>query len=253
MYPAFLSTKDKRLSWRLWHSINYMCGGIFFFFGSLMYFPSIDKQFNGDVVGGWLFTIGSANFLLADLTEFDHFRKGFIGRLEPHHISVSYPMSRFRKAELGINFMCSAFGSLLYLIGSICFIPATDLLALGEWSFIVGSAIIVLSQIWKCFRTFCIDESNPENGAFKLQNIWWDFPGFNVDLYAGLGGLMYLIGTWLFMGIHDESDQTRSASWFITGGIFFTLSGLAMQYRYYCTKKEHDKEKEDYEDMLMGN
>jgi hypothetical protein len=253
MYPAFLSTKDKSLSWRLWHSINYMFGGIFFFFGSLMYFPSINKQFNGDLVGGWLFTIGSTNFLLADLTEFNHFRKGFIGALEPHHLSVNYPVSRFRKTELGINFLGSVLGSLLYLIGSICFIPATNLLTLGEWTFIVGSAIIFLSQTWKCFRTLCVDETNPEDNAFKLSNVWWDFSGFNVDLHAGLGGLMYFFGTWFFMGIKNESDKTFAAAWFISGGTFFSLSGIAMQYRYYCTQKVKDQEKEDYENMLMGN
>jgi hypothetical protein len=67
--PHFDSTVDKSIGWKLWHSINYMFGGIFFFFGSLMYFPYFTNNFNGGVVGGWLYTIGSTNFLLADLTE----------------------------------------------------------------------------------------------------------------------------------------------------------------------------------------
>lgn len=54
-------------------------GGILFFFGSLQYYPSFYQYHNGGVIGGWLFTIGSTNFLLADLTEWNNFRFGCIG------------------------------------------------------------------------------------------------------------------------------------------------------------------------------
>ena len=35
-----------------------MFGGIFFVLGSMCYYPSINEIVNGDVAGGWLFTIG---------------------------------------------------------------------------------------------------------------------------------------------------------------------------------------------------
>lgn len=56
-----------------------MIGGITFFIGSLFYYPLFEKKYDGDIVGGWLFTIGSIGFLFADLTEWDFFRIGCIG------------------------------------------------------------------------------------------------------------------------------------------------------------------------------
>ena len=53
------------LGWRVNHVIAYLIGGISFFIASFYYFPWI----NGYSVGGWLFTIGSASFLYADLNE----------------------------------------------------------------------------------------------------------------------------------------------------------------------------------------
>lgn len=81
-YPDFPSTVENSLNWRIWHGINYMIGGITFLFGSLAYLPSIDPKINGDVVAGWLYTIGSTAFLFADLTEWNHYRYGCLGSLE---------------------------------------------------------------------------------------------------------------------------------------------------------------------------
>jgi hypothetical protein len=42
------------------------------------------------------------------------------------------------------------------------------------------------------------DENDSSNTSFQLKNIVPDMSGFFVDLFAGLGGLCYLIGTYLF-------------------------------------------------------
>ncbi len=67
--PHFKSTVDNSLIWRLWHGTNYLLGGIFFIIGSIVYFPGISDAINVYVVAGWLFTVGSGNFLIADITE----------------------------------------------------------------------------------------------------------------------------------------------------------------------------------------
>lgn len=46
---------------------------------------------------------------------------------------------------MGLNFFTSVTGSFLYLVGSIMFIPGTNLLLSGEWSFIFGSAFVVIA------------------------------------------------------------------------------------------------------------
>jgi hypothetical protein len=141
-------------------------------------------------------------------------------------------------AEIGINFFISALCSLLYLLGSVCFIPDMDLLVEGEWLFIIGSIFIVLSQLWKCYRTAVTDQFDENIIRFRFYHIRADFSGFMVDLIAGFGGLFYAIGTWLFKDIVTERDQTIATHLFVIGGSCFTMSGLFMQYRYFCTKEK---------------
>jgi NADH:ubiquinone oxidoreductase subunit 2 (subunit N) len=134
---------------------------------------------------------------------------------------------------VGLNFLTSAIGSLLYLLGSIYFIPATNNIELGEILFIAGSAVIVLSQAWKCFRT-CV--TPPERRV--SDNINSDLMGFLVDVFAGLGGLLYLIGTVIFMKSKTIEDREYLAAviLFTLGGLAFLASGLFMQKRYFCGK-----------------
>jgi hypothetical protein len=226
----YKSTCDNSLAWKLWHSINYMIGGITFFIGSYCYFSYINTVYpNSFVVGGWLYTIGSFCFLLADLTEWNHYKFGCITDSDYKGEKTLY--NSFIRAEFGINFFASAIGSLMYLIGSIFFIPSLDMLPAGEFFFIYGSLVIFFSQLWKCLRTVFI-------GGLKLTNVTDDFSGFIVDICAGLGGLCYYFGTVLFRDMVTEYDQNIASHWFVTGGTFFTLSGLAMQYRYYLHPSE---------------
>lgn len=221
----YKSTIDNSTAWKIWHGINYMIGGVTFFIGSYCYFSYINAKYpNSFVLGGWLYTIGSACFLLADLTEWNHFNFGCITKTK--YKGEQSLFNTLLRAEIGINFFCSAIGSLMYLLGSIFFIPSLDMLPAGEFLFIYGSLVIFFSQLWKCLRTAFI-------GGFKLTNITEDFSGFVVDLCAGLGGLCYCIGTLIFESMVTDYDQNIASHWFVTGGTFFTLSGLAMQYRYF--------------------
>lgn len=58
------------LNWKIWHSANYLIGGVFFLFGSILlyqYFISFTFM-NSGTVSAWLYTIGSFCFCLADFT-----------------------------------------------------------------------------------------------------------------------------------------------------------------------------------------
>jgi hypothetical protein len=70
------STVDNSLAWRLFHGINFLFGGLFFIAGSCMYFPKFNPTQNpyGYIWGGWLFTVGSLNFFIADILEWNHVR-----------------------------------------------------------------------------------------------------------------------------------------------------------------------------------
>lgn len=199
--------------------------------GSIQYFPAVSNF----VLGGWLFTIGSTGFLIADLWEWWYFRLGCAC-----DAAYSYPdrhKSFLDRAELGLNFFFSAIGSALYLIGSIDFIPSLEQIVDGTWIFIFGSSVIFLSQLWKVIRTLRTNRYNDFDHSFKLSNAKDDLPAFGVDVCAGLGGLAYCVGSIMFLPQNDTSPESefRAAAVFVTGGSLFLASGLFLTYRYFFT------------------
>ena len=211
------------------HNLNF--GMQVTFVGSIMYFPSISQY----VAGGWLFTVGSTGFLIADMWEWWYFRLGcaFDG-------SFNYPNRHkdlWERAEVGLNFFFSATGSTLYLIGSIEFIPSTELITDGTWTFIYGSAIIFLSQLWKVIRALKTDPNFEHDKRVKLSNVMGDLPALGVDSFAGIGGLFYFFGSILFLpqNIASSADESRASAVFVMGGLSFFISGVFLIYRYFFT------------------
>lgn len=248
IYPKPLS-----LLWRICHSFAYMVGGSTFLLGSLQYFPII----NNLVFGGWLFTIGSTGFLIADALEwwtnnrvgcfaYDTYEESFEEVMEERFDDKRTWAGKYQRVENGLNFFASMIGSLLYLIGSIMFIPALNEIVLGSWIFIWGSSFIFLSQAWKVYRAACFNKE-PKDKTFRVANWKHDLPGFFVDLFAGLGGGAYFVGSFTFLPQYDlnDHDTNVAASWFTAGGTCFFLSAVNMWYRYYCTKYYPHEKKED--------
>ena len=237
--------------WRLFHGTHYMIGGLTFITGSCMYFPSVYNKYPFALsAGGWLFTIGSFFFLLADLQEWWYYRVGccfdrkYQSALETIDASTfRYPRNtlrgRYERAEIGINFFVSVCGSAFYLAGSILFIPIfQNEIVLGEWFFIIGSTFIYVSQGWKVFRSACINPGNPHDRQFRLSNVLNDIPALGVDGFAGIGGVFYFFGTIFFLPKFNTNDAEalRAAILFVCGGTCFTLSGFFLQYRHHFTR-----------------
>jgi YrhK-like protein len=238
-YPEPLS-----LSWRIHHWIGYMIGGIGFIIGSIVYLPSYTNY----SIGAWAYLIGSIGFLNADLLEWwknnrvgcfmDQNQRRSFEVVEGQYMEPqSTFIGRFQRAENGLNFFFSAIGSTFYVIGSILIIPRFNESVKGTEVYIYGSAIITLSQSWKLYRAGCKNLLNPMDKRFSIKNWGNDWPGFYVDAYAGLGGFAYLVGSIYFLPSIDVDNTITwiGAIWFNIGGIFFTLSGLYMFYRYFFT------------------
>jgi len=197
-----------------------------------------------------MFTIGSSGFLYADLNEWwlnnragcafdEEYREEFERQVGSHFGPSDSLWGQYLRKENGLNFALSCIGSLLYLIGSILFIPRLNAIVLGTQIFIYGSLVIFLAQAWKVYRQGCHSETNLSVREFKLQNYEADLPALGVDACAGLGGLSYMIGSIYFLPEYDISDSVtvKAATLFTIGGVFFTLSGLFMIYRYFFTLK----------------
>lgn len=228
------------LQWRIIHAVSYLIGGLSFVAGSCFYLPIMQNY----VYGSWLFTIGSAAFFYADIKEWwknnrvgcmfdDDYRALFESEVGCSMSPQETVLGVFQRAETGLNYAFSAFGSFLYLIGSILFIPSLNSITLGTEVFIVGSIVIFLSQMWKLYRIGCNDETNGDSKIFICENLMNDTPALGVDLNAGLGGFAYFIGSILFLPSFGQYEV--AANWFVFGGLLFSLSGMFLMYRYFCT------------------
>lgn len=233
------------LPWRITHFLLYFTGGLFFMAGSTMYFPDV----NNLVVGGWLFTLGSLCLTAADSMEWwTNNRVGcfkYADYEEDYESKVGYLFPPAQSAEgsklraaNGKIFFWSACGSFLYFIGSIFLIPSTHAFLLGDLIYVFASLLIMICQTVKVYR-MGIDFGGKEAYAkgFDIANWLRDIGGLGVDISEGIGALCYLVGTLLFFPETDiDSTITYlSAGWFQAGGVFYTVAGFFLAYRYFWT------------------
>lgn len=61
------NTGENSKLWKFWHGINIFIAGWCFLLGSIFLFPRLESNVAAYLCG-WFYTIGSACFLLADLT-----------------------------------------------------------------------------------------------------------------------------------------------------------------------------------------
>lgn len=121
---------------------------------------------------GWLFTLGSTCFLLADLTEFIYFLQ-----------------QDFRYLAFVINFFINLVGSVLYLVGSILFIPEAMHFYLGIHMFIAGAFMVMAAQTWKLLRA--LNQPNKTvKQSFKDGSI-----AVILDFLAAFGAFFYFLGS----------------------------------------------------------
>jgi hypothetical protein len=124
---------------------------------------------------GWLFTIGSTCFLIADLTEWIYFLE-----------------QDFRFLSYAINFFVNVVGSALYLVGSILFIPEAMHFYEGVHYFIAGALLVMIAQIWKLVRAF----GHPSKSVIEIFKE--DSLTVILDFLAACGALLYFIGSFIF-------------------------------------------------------
>lgn len=190
--------------WRVYHATCFSIGAVFFLLASPMFFPQPYSLTIVDYLAGWLYTLGSASFLVADLTEWWYFRTGNEGNGDD------------------INFFASVVGSMFYLAGSSLFIPTAYYPYWGNLIFVVGSAVIVISQAAKLVR-----------GRLAAHDWLEDLPAVWVDATTLVGGFWYMIGSTCGIGATGFCAAATVATMYTLGGSFFVLAAAGMQYRYF--------------------
>ncbi len=138
-------------------------------------------------------------------------------------------------------------GSTAYVIGSYGFLPSVteDNQELGPWGFIIGSALIFASQSWKVLRIVRgeADQGRGEAAAlvvgkrfgFRLRSC--AKTGLGVEANAGLGGLMFFIGTVMYVTrVPEGAYFTSILLIWVLGSLFFTMGSLFLNYRHFAMK-----------------
>lgn len=253
--------------WRLNHATGYMIGCVLFLLGSLQYMPTVENL----KLGGWLFTVGSAGFVYADVNEWwrnsrvgccwdeDYFRS--FESTQHHMFSVPGGswLGDFQRAERGLNVALSVCGSILYFLGSLLFLPVEDALVSGLWVFVWGGMLVMVAQTWKVIRLLRAGGCSTSLGSAGGGTGFWgrsDWPAVATDSFGGIGAFCYLVGSVYLLPEFDISRHfTWIASyWFVAGGLSYVLSASTQYYRYFCTHHgEFSEEWCDWEGTLAAN
>ncbi|CAF1393069.1 unnamed protein product [Didymodactylos carnosus] len=243
--------RPQSIVWRMVQGTHFLLGSLCFIAGSCFYFADVINRYPSALtVGAWFFIVGSSFFLLSDIQDWWYYRIGCLfdwkyrEEYEAYNADLfSHPrykiLGRLKRAEVGLNLLASVIGSTLYLVGSILFLPAlSNGLLAGEMCFIAGSAVTYLSQGWKIYRIACTSNVDRYDTRFRLNNLFHDIPAFALDTSSGLGAFFYFIGTIFFLPQFTKTDfgLDRAAGLFVCGGVCFTIAGLILQYRHYCTR-----------------
>ncbi|KAI8473069.1 MAG: hypothetical protein J3K34DRAFT_412100 [Monoraphidium minutum] len=200
------------LLWQALHAFAFILGGTTFIAGTLaLFYPG------HDFLSALLYTIGSCGFLFVDVQEW----------------------FTFSGAVLRTNILLSVTGSALYVVGSVGFLPAVAAAAprMGVWGFVLGSAFIGWSQLWKTHR---IGGGEHESGfSFKALTTLDAATAAGVELSAGIGALHFLFGTLLFDAgpLDGPGSVLARVLWIWTAGsVWFTAGGLFLAARHFAMK-----------------
>ena len=197
-------------AWRAAHAFDFLLGGTTFIAGTALLLPSLSSAPGAALASAAVYTLGSLGFLAVDLQEL-----------------ASY--SRADEAVLRANIFFSATGSLLYVVGSVGYVPSVAAASpqLGPVGFIAGSAAIFASQCWKLWRI-----------AHEARAAGWSADALSaagVEGGACAGALLFLVGTAL---AELPSAQTPAGAaavvWlWMAGSLAFTAGGSALAVRHF--------------------
>jgi hypothetical protein len=190
----------------------YVLGAVSFEVGSIVFMPAIANV----AIGGWLFTLGSSAFVAMDLLQ-----------LSLENVTIGEQM----KPMTVVSFL----GSILFLIGSILFIPAQTVV-LGTKLFIVGCGIFTALAGWKLFNDKLLRLTQ---GVTLISSDNHDHRALWVTALGGLGAVLFLIGSVLYLPDIDVNRDTDWTAWafFQVGSTLYTVSAILSWMSLHLSSK----------------
>lgn len=193
--------------WGYINAVLYLFGGALFVIGSIFFIPSIESAY--PKTGAYIFIIGSIFYLIVvchDFAEVSYYWKE-----QKHH-------SYWLKLEYWVSIIYIV-ASLLFIIGSIAFLPSYEDTELGSWCFIIGSLLFFIAA---CINILQIEQEDNQQLLFIKNSIAVNFLAGSVIFT--MASVPYL---WKLETHHDHLITLGfSAEWFIIGSLFFLIGGI---------------------------
>lgn len=200
------------------NALAYVAGGLIFLIGSIFFLPAFEQY---AAAGAWMFIVGSVLYLAVTCSDFVenilHFR---------HHP----PRSRKAFFEFGSSALY-LIGSLIFVIGSVLFLPALELKSWGGGCFLVGSTIFVIAA---CINVTQITQAG-SLATLQMLNI--------TAICFVVGSVLFLVASVPYLWGGSGSIKTILLSYmgaqFVVGSFLFFTGGIVNAYRAYRVHQSH--------------
>lgn len=206
-------TGPKNFFWEGINASTYIIGALCFVAGSIFFLPMFKEY---ATAAAWLFIIGSLIYLgvtLHDCAETTHYYR--------------YNKRSSRKTILELLTLTGyVVASVLFLLGSICFLPDVFKEAWGAWCFIIGSTLFAACATTSVTQ---ITEAGTLTGLQRLNA---------TAICFVIGSILFLIPSIPYLWPAKQSNLTQtlftySAGQFIFASLLFLAGGVVNFYRAY--------------------
>jgi len=131
--------------------------------------------------------------------------------------------------------VCNVVGSMLYVIGSVCFLPSTELSKTGAMLFLIGSVLFVIGPallMWEVSEEWVLSDFTKKN--YVLENL--------VQVQYLIGALLFLLGSFIYLDPTLPVEMFTYAAWeFIIGSMFFTNGALTCYVRVKLQRSTNEE------------
>lgn len=212
-------TETKSFFWEGLNASTYIIGALCFVVGSVFFLPMYQQY---SAAAAWLFIIGSAVYLVVVVHDFIE-------------LTIYYRRHKRRGRKTMLEFLTSTgyvIASVLFLVGSVCFLPSVFKEAWGAWCFIIGSALFAFGA------AISVTQITRAGTLIGLQLL------NAVAICFVIGSVLFLIPSIPYLWPDDHSRLaeklfTYLASQFIFASVLFLGGGVVNFYRAYRMHRHH--------------
>lgn len=227
---AIFSAVEKltlQFGWEVLNTLVYEVGGVMFVIGSVFFLPAYEEYVS---VGSWLFFAASIFYIVVSAHDC---------------VEIFYQPSDTPYIDAGAA-ASYLIGAIVFLIGSVLFLPTIGKYDAGALCFIGGSLLFVHGAVLNAMQIF-------------------QAPSARAARYLLLTAVCYIIGSTMFVvasvpylfPFESAKDEELIFRWlaqqYIVGSLFFLLGGLINGFRAHHIVKKHSCRSNSQAKLELGH